>query len=353
MIKEQKLKYISDFKDILKKISEEGKFIDQPHDIEINFYGDKELLINLENKENLSKNDENSKYLVGKYNDIYIGCLSINDLSSREKFGLNRYFKDIFYIGQWKENQKEGILFLKLKENIFYIGNFSKNQFNGFGMLLYKDLGYLYLGKFNNGQMDKGVYYNYEKSVFYYGKFKNGKKNDISCSFFDYNNKHFFLGEVKDDNFIKGYFSFCEISEKSEDLSFDCDKIIFYDKTDSNNPKYESFLSFDINFYDKIREIILNIFQINIQLKDFKVNYIEYFESLENILYNNLYTEYIEKYNPEEELNIENKFIQNYNIYQEIFKSVKEAMEIYLEKNEDLIKGEPKLDNKLKSLIKK
>ena len=52
--------------------------------------------------------------------------------------------------------------------------NYSKASIDIY--LLYKDLGYLYVGKFNNGQMDKGVYYNYEKSVFYYGKFKNGKR---------------------------------------------------------------------------------------------------------------------------------------------------------------------------------
>ena len=55
--------------------------------------------------------------------------------------------------------------------------------------------------------MDSGIYYNDKCTVFYNGKFKDGKKNDKLCSYFDYNNNHIFIGEVKDDIFIKGYLS--------------------------------------------------------------------------------------------------------------------------------------------------
>ena len=126
MIIEQKLKNI-DNGVVLQKIKSNGKYIDKNDNIEIEFYGDKDIL---DNKD--TNGTKHNNYLVGKYKKIYIGCLSLNKPFLREKFGLNKYFKDIFYLGQWKGNLKEGIGFLKVKNEILYLGEFSKNQFNGF-----------------------------------------------------------------------------------------------------------------------------------------------------------------------------------------------------------------------------
>ena len=86
MIKEQKLKLIN-IEELLKIIKLKGKYLDQNEKIEIEFYGDKNLL---ENEANIF--NKKNKYFVGKYKNIYIGSLSISEPFRREKFGLNKYF---------------------------------------------------------------------------------------------------------------------------------------------------------------------------------------------------------------------------------------------------------------------
>ena len=352
MIKDQQLKYESNSEEILNQISKDGKYIEQNDLIQINYFGDKQDLNNKENTENQDKDKNN--YLVGKYKDIYIGCLSINNPESREKFGLNKYNKDLFYIGQWNNNKKEGIGFFKIKQNILYLGQFSNNQLNGFGMLLYKDKGYFYFGTFIEGQMDKGIYYDNENSLFYNGKFKDGKKNDNLCTYFDVSNKNIFIGEVKDDIFIKGYLSLCEIIEEKKDnqilTNFSCDKVIYFDKTDVNNQRYEHHYFFENDFADNLQNAFMEIFEVDLNIRDIHDNYVAFFENLENIIYNDSYTDYIERYNPQDNLNLENSFIKNYNIYYNRF--IQSQEKLNLAKYEDIIKGEPKIDKSLKMEFK-
>ena len=340
MIREQSLKYNLESQEILKQLSEGGKWSDQNENIELNFFGDKEILKNKQINDNQEKDKEKINYVVGKYKDFYIGCLSINNFESREKFGLNKYFKDYFYIGQWKENKKEGIGFLKINENVLYLGEFSNNQINGFGMIYYKDLKYFYFGTFIDGQMDNGIYYNAQKLLFYHGKFKNGKKNDNFCTYFDIKNNHIFVGEVRDDLFIKGYISFCEIKEEKKDniitTNFSCDQVIFFDKTDPNNIKYKDYYNFnDNNLEDKLQDIFMLIFEVDLSLRDIHDNYVAFFENLENMIYNDSYTEYIVRYNPEDNSNIEKGFIKNYNVYHERF--IQSQKKLNLEDYKDVI----------------
>lgn len=360
MIKEQQIKYNSDFEEISKQLSEKGKFNDQKENIELIFFEDKNNLKNKENNGNQDNIDQdkmamkNNGYIVGKYKDIYIGCLSNNEFDSREKFGLNRYFNDIFYIGQWKENKKEGIGFLKLNENIGYLGHFSDNQINGFGMLYYKDIGSFYFGEFIDGQMDKGIYYNCDKSLFYHGKFINGKKNDNLCAYFDINNNNIYIGEVKDDIFIQGYLSLCSITEEKIGneitTNFSCDKLIYFDKRNPDNIKYEHYCYFDSDFLDELQNAFMAIFEVDLNIKDIHDNYIAFFENLENIVYNDSYTEYIDRYNPLENYNIENTFIKNYEIYYKRFLKSQEKLD--LKKYENIFKDGPKIDADLKEEIK-
>ena len=348
MIKEQQLKYEFNSEEILNQISKDGKYIEQNNLIQINYFGDKQDLNNKENTENQDKDKNN--YLVGKYKDIYIGCLSINNPESREKFGLNKYINDLFYIGQWNNNKKEGIGFFKIKQNILYLGQFSNNQLNGFGMLLYKDKGYFYFGTFIEGQMDKGIYYDNEKSLFYNGKFKDGKKNDNLCTYFDVSNKNIFIGEVKDDIFIRGYLSLCEIIEEKIDnnritTKFSCDKAIYFDKTEPDKPRYEYLNSFDVDFAMNLQSIFIDIFEVDFNLKDIHYNYVAFFENLENVIYNDSYTEYLDMYNPLENTNVEKSFLRNYEIYYKRFIQSQEKLKI--EEYKDMINGEPKMNNNI------
>lgn len=356
MIKEQQLKYEANLEEILKQISESGKYIEQKENIELYYYAHKQDLNIKDNEVSSTKVIDKDKmnFLVGKYKDNYIGCLSIKNPESREIFGLNKYINDLFYIGQWNKNKKEGIGFLKIKENILYLGHFSNNQINGFGMLYYRDKGYFYYGTFIEGQMDKGLYYNKEKSLFYHGKFKDGKKNDDLGIYFDIQNKNIFFGEVKDDCFIRGYLSLCQINEEKKNdqivTNFSCDKIIYFDKAEPTNVKYEYFLFFESDLSDLLQSIFISIFEVDITLKEINDSYVAFLETLENIVYNDSYTDYVERYNPEDDFNIENTFIKNYKVYYERFISCQKKIDI--KKYENIIKGEPKINIQLKNEIK-
>lgn len=339
MIKEQKIK-INNTEEVLQNIKSNGKYINENDKIEIEFYGDKNNL----------KNDSNN-YLLCKYKNIYIGIISLSDSFSREKFGLNKYVKDIFYLGQWKENLKEGIGFLKVKNDIIYLGQFSKNQFNGFGMANFKSKDFFYLGNFNNGDMDSGIYYNNKCTIFYNGKFIKGKKNDKLCSYFDYNNKHIFIGEVKDDFFIKGYLAICEISEgktKNEvETNVTIEKIIYFDKTNEEQTRYEFFYHFDNDFNDKIQKTFFNILEGYIDLRNLHESYyLTFFDYLENSVYNDSYSKFLERYNPEDKFNIENNFIKNYELYYKKFNQLERKLN--LKNYENIINAEPILEKNSK-----
>ena len=343
MIREQILKFI-EREEIIKQILSDEKYLNKEENIEINFYSDKSLL---EQKENDS--NENN-YFVGKYKNIYIGCLSFSDLSLRDKFGLNKYTKGIFYVGQWKNNLKEGIGFLKVKNDILYLGEFSQNQFNGFGILNFKQNKFSYLGNFIKGEMDSGIYYNDKSTVFYNGKFKDGKKNDKLCSYFDYNNNHIFIGEVKDDIFIKGYLSICKINEEKNNeeiqTNITIEKVIYFDKTNPDKPEYECFYTFDVDFYDSIQNIFLNIFGGYFDLKNIHSNYyLTFLQNLENTIYSESYNEYLERYNPKEKYNLENNFVKNYELYHKKFVQIERKLN--LEAYQSMINSKPILQTDL------
>ena len=342
MIKEQKLKKIEG-EEILQIIKSNGKYLNENENIEIEFFGDKDFLETIGNNKIKLNN-----YLVGKYKNIYIGCLSLTQPFTREKFGLNKYFKDTFYLGQWKQNLKEGIGFLKFKDDIEYLGQFSRNQFNGFGILNNKVKDYFYFGNFIDGLIDTGILYNNNTTVFYNGKFKNGKKNDKLCSYFDFKNNHIFIGEVKEDIFIKGYLSICKITEVNEDndvqtiISFD--KVIYFDKTNPNETKYKYFYEFDADFSGKIQNIFFNVFQEYSDLKGIHENYsLDFLKNMEKIIKNDSYNKYLERYNPEEKFNLENHFIKNYENYLNSF--IESEKNLNLKEYENIINSEPLLQN--------
>ena len=131
-------------------------------------------------------NIENQNYdhlLLTRYNDIYIGCIS-KDNFKREEYGLNKYKiqenqkTTPFFLGHWKNNQKDGIGFLKINDDILYFGEFKNNQIEGKGALYYRNLKYIYYGYLKNGEFDNGLLINEDKKIIYEGKFLNIQKND-------------------------------------------------------------------------------------------------------------------------------------------------------------------------------
>ena len=358
IINEQEFSYSKKPDDILKELYDKGSIEEnQNSNIIIKYYGNKSQIPlsdpkkkwnNLEEDENnpLSPEDSRNFLLFIKFQNIYIGAVSINNIYQRENFGLNVYSEDSFYIGRWRKNMKDGIGFLKINKDMMYIGNFELNQFNGFGILYNKNKKDLFFGEFNHGQYDEGIFYNYERDLFYRGKVKDGKKNDNLCTFFDAKSGDLFIGEIADDEFIKGYIGFCQITNEKEneeegDLNFNVQKIFYFDGLGADNKSFIHFYAFTSKFYAQIQDIMYSIFHVDFNLKDQNENLLEYFNYLEDIQNNEEYNQIVENYNSflNNEQCIENEFISNYYNYYKRFKSGQESLDLkeqeqFLEKPE-------------------
>lgn len=308
-----------------------------------NFFNNNELLNNNNLKINdiqdeLQKKEDNKKNILFliKYKDIYIGGASSN-LFYREGFGLNKYENSSsFYIGQWQNNMKEGIGFLKIDDNTLYIGSFHLNQFDGFGMLYYKSKDTFFFGEFENGSFKEGIYCDINKKLFYRGKFQQSKKKDSFCTFLEKNNRQLFIGEVDDDIFIKGYlclFQVNEIVRKDENgedefvANFDIDKIFYFDKTNDKKISFIHSNEFESEFNNKIQENMKKIFEVDYRMEH-KMNYIiDYFNYLESLANDEFYN-FLEKYSEDNEQSLEKFFLSNYNFIFSQFREVQEEMDI-------------------------
>ncbi len=291
-------------------------------------------VLNLENLNDKEKNEEemeiedeeNHKNILflSEYKNIYIGGISLN-FTSREGFGLNKYGNSTsFYLGQWKDNMKEGTGFLKIDDNTLYIGSFHLNQFEGFGILYYKSQDTFYFGEFENGSFSDGIYCNINKELYYRGKFQNNKKNDKFCTFLEKKNRHLYIGEVVNDIFLKGYLCLYQINEytrkdeNEEDeyvANFDIDKVFYFDKNDENNISFIHIFEFENEFRNKIIENMKKIFEVDYRMshrvEDIILNYFNYLETLVN----DENHKYLDRYNENNERSLEKFFMANYNVY--------------------------------------
>ena len=338
MISEQEINMEQNKKDIFQKLYETGVY-EEPKRI-IKYFGNKNQ-IPLEEEENkIEENEGNNILLMAEdarnyllfinYENIYIGAVSINDLSRRENFGLNIYSDDCFYIGRWKDNMKEGVGFLKINENLMYSGNFSSNQFNGFGFLYDKAKNNLFFGEFNNGEYSEGIFYNIENEYIYRGKIKDGKKNDNLCSFFDTKKGYLFIGEIIEDEFNKGYVYFTKMKEVNQntDIEFNIIKIFYFDGLGKNNKVFLNDDVFTGDFYKKLEKIGTNIFEHDSNLKDQNLMYTKFFNDLNALKDADRYYN-VDNYNSfKDETCIESEFINYfYNIVVE-FQTGQEQMNL-------------------------
>ena len=332
MIKEQEISYKINLNEIIKLLTLQKDSI-QIDNIIINYYGDRTKLKN----KNFKANKEELLFI--NYKELYIGGVSLNDITQREKFGLNKYSENSFYLGQWKHNMKHGTGFLKINENIMYIGSFVKNQIKGFGMLFYKKEELLYFGNFIDGKFSDGLYYNQKIGHFYRGKVKDGKKNDSFCTFFEINKGHLFIGEVIDDIFTKGYLAIYEITkekitnekgEEEELISFKIKKILYFDKSDKNKKiNTIHFSLFSPDFYEKIEDFMNKVLQADYNLKDQSESIIEYFNGFDNYINDRDYIDYIIKCNQmDDEESLENFFLRDYQEYYETFEKGQEVFDL-------------------------
>lgn len=254
-----------------------------------------------------NKEDIKNYIVLINYKDIYNGGLSIFDFKSRTRFGLNIYLNNsesLFYFGQWKNNQKSGIGFIKTN-NYLYIGNFSNNKINGCGLLYNKETGNYYFGQFNNGIFQKGFYCNFTKDIYYIGEFINNKKNDNFCCYFNSIKKKLYLGNIKDDLFIKGHIITLKIEEMEEKIIIKIESIYSYDRSN------QIYLADIINIKNdkNFEEITYDLLEYieNLKQKIIKIN--ELFRELEEAFNKDSFNDQIEN----NFFSLENEFIEAFN----------------------------------------
>lgn len=275
-----------------------------------------------------------------KYKDIYIGGISPN-FHFRDGFGLNKYKEDqVFYLGQWKNNLKEGIGYLKIDDNTFYVGYFHQNQFSGEGIIYLKSKNILFLGKMFNGAFDEGFYLDIDNDIYYMGKFVNNRKNDDNCTMIEMKNRHIFIGKVENDIFENGYLCLYNseeiqnVNENGEKVlgdSFNIEKIFYFYKDQDNNNQF--IYQFENQFYEVLYQNMKKIFGFEIDLKkqiESIIDYIKYLNTLaEDDDLNNLM-----KYNEKGNSGLLYMFKSNYDYYLTNYLMLKDNFDINEIKNE-------------------
>ena len=310
--------------DLLKTLFKDG-IIDELNEgnYKINYFGEKsekylESLIkyyqindnNIEKVKNILKNkeDERNYIIYIKYKDIYIGGLSIFDFKSREGFGLNKYLdnkESPFYIGEWKENQKNGIGFLK------YLNKDSENFFYGL---------------FNNGDFKQGLYINLNKDIYYFGNFNNGKKNDDFSVYINYKKNRIFIGQIQNDIFINGYVIILKIEETKNNIILKIRNIVYRDK--------DKYIPIKIKNNKNLEKFIYIVPKIVNQLKMIFENFEESLSELENIYNDNTYNNRIGRYNStENSFSFKEEIFENYNQYSDMFNDILKEINIDYLKN--------------------
>ena len=281
-------------------------------------------------KNNLNNKEDDRNYIIYiKYKDTYIGGLSIFDFKSREGFGLNKYLdskESSFYIGQWKENQKNGIGFLKIDDNHLYFGNFKDNQLNDNGLYLNKDSENFFYGIFKNGDFKQGIYINLNKDIYYFGRFNNSKKNDDFAVYINYTKNRIFIGQIKNDIFINGYVIILKIEETKNNIMLKIRNIVYKNK--------DKYTPIKIKNNKNLEKFIYIVPKIVNQLKMIFQNLEESFSELENIYDDNTYNNRIGRYNStENSFSFKEEILDNYIQYSDMFNDIQKEINVENLKN--------------------
>lgn len=157
----------------------------------------------------------------------YTGLLNQN--LQRESIGIQKYDNGDLYIGQWTNNERNGLgvyLYNEQKKGKNHIIEMSlgkwvngKKEKEGLYVwieeneknndLMESDFE-AYIGELDDVHFKRGIYLTKIKSNFYiyYGAFENGKKTDDKCYFYDNNGEidRVFRGKVKEGQVQEGFF---------------------------------------------------------------------------------------------------------------------------------------------------
>lgn len=115
--------------------------------------------------------------------DIYIGKMINNKMHGMGNyiFYSEREIKNE-YIGEFKNNNREGKGFYKFSNGDEYTGSFKREMANGIGRMVYNS-GAEYLGEWKDSRKEGYGFYQWKEGDIYIGEFKQGKFNGRGCCF--------------------------------------------------------------------------------------------------------------------------------------------------------------------------
>jgi hypothetical protein len=157
----------------------------------------------------------------------YIGLLNQN--LQRESIGIQKFENGDIYIGQWEQNQRNGLgVYLYNQEKIakknkieMVLGKWKEGKKEKEGLYVWieeneknNDLMEsnfeAYVGEMDENEFKRGIYLTKIQTFFYiyYGSFLNGNKHDDNCYFYDNNGTidRVFRGKVKEGKVEEGFF---------------------------------------------------------------------------------------------------------------------------------------------------
>lgn len=163
--------------------------------------------MHLVEKEELNENDDftcnKDKIYYFSNGDKYIGKIEKNELHGRGYYVMYNDSKVIMeYMGEFKNNLREGIGECKLENGNIYLGSFKDDLMNGIGKMIYSN-GDEYIGEWKDGKKHGLGMFTWSDSVKYNGEFKEGKM-DGEGQCFDNNGNLIYEGQWKN-NLIHGF----------------------------------------------------------------------------------------------------------------------------------------------------
>lgn len=107
--------------------------------------------------------------------DKYIGKIENGKLNG---MGVYTFFtedeKELEYLGEFKDNLKEGIGQFVFENGDMYVGNFKGDLREGIGQIIYAN-GDEYIGTFENGKKNGKGIFKWNDGCMYYGEYKDNK----------------------------------------------------------------------------------------------------------------------------------------------------------------------------------
>jgi hypothetical protein len=228
------------------------------------------------------KNEKEQKYFsIIEIKNVckYIGILSDN--FTKEKLGINYYGNKDIYLGEWKNNLKEGNgLYIYDNPNNkkeIYIGKWEKGFKFGKGIYIISNENFtdctIFFGNTNNDNFENGyIIENNKIRKLYKGKLKDLKKDDDNGILLEGIDKAFF-GKFKNDEIIEGN----TVVYKIENGKVNITNLFNFKVIDDKSNNYNFEIIEDLNYgnytqiiYDLIQKKYFdNIENYFLQLKEF------------------------------------------------------------------------------------